>query len=230
MSKPMSQRYAKALKTRNPESHAKMSSDSGFPFSAARRRNAATVFRVERLTNRKSKIVHHLARRSVRHLAMAMLSLLEAAKEVGKSKSSIWRAAKSGALSVTKNDAGQFMVDSSELFRVFQAKRSEPRGVTQDAAVHVTHEADDTLVRLAVYEAKLEALQAMVQELRQSRDHWQAQAERLALTAPIAVSPAPSPAHELPPFHHTARAGAVAAPAPVPAPDQRRSWRRRPTG
>jgi len=87
-----------------------------------------------------TKIVQRLARRSVRHPAMAMLSLLEAAKEVGKSKSSIWRAARSGALSVTKNDAGQILVDSSELFRVFQAKRSEPRVMTQDAAVHVTHE------------------------------------------------------------------------------------------
>src|SRR5271166_755164 len=170
--------------------------------------------------------MHRLAQRSVRHRAMASLTLLEAAKEVGKSKATVWRAARRGALSVTKNDAGQFMVDSSELFRVFEAKRSEPRGVTQDATVQVTHEADGAAVRLAVYEAKLEALQAMVQELRQSRDHWQAQAERLALASPLAPSPAP----ELPPFHHTARAGAVAAPAPVPAPDQRRSWWRRLTG
>jgi hypothetical protein len=123
---------------------------------------------------------------------MATLSFREAAKEVGISKSTIWRAAKSGALSVTKNDAGQFLVDSSELFRVFQPRRSEPRGMTQDAPAHVTHEADDTAVRLAVYEAKLEALQAMVQELRQSRDHWQSQAERLALAAPI-TPPAPIP-------------------------------------
>jgi hypothetical protein len=124
---------------------------------------------------------------------MATLSLLEAAKQVGKSKSSLWRAAKSGALSVTKNDAGQFEVDSSELFRVFQPKRSEPRGMTQDVAVQVTHEADGSAVRLAVAETKLEALQAMVQELRQARDHWQAQAERLALAAPIVVPAAPSP-------------------------------------
>ncbi len=130
---------------------------------------------------------------------MATLSLLEAAKQTGKSKSSIWRAAKSGALSVTKNDGGQFMVDSSELFRVFEAKRVEPRGMTQDAAVQATHEADDTAVRLAVAEAKLEALQAMLEELRRSRDSWQAQAERLALAAPIAapapIPPAPEPRH-----------------------------------
>ena len=116
---------------------------------------------------------------------MATLTLLEAAKEVGKSKATLWRAAKTGALSVTKNEAGQILVDSSELFRVFQAKRSEPRLMMQDEAVHVTHEADDTALRLAVAETKIEALHAMVQELQRARDAWQAQAERLALASPI---------------------------------------------
>ena len=121
---------------------------------------------------------------------MTMLSLLEAAEQVGKSKSTLWRASKRGELSVTKDEAGQILVDSSELFRVFQAKRSEPRVMTQDEAVHVTHEADDTTLRLAVAETKIEALHAMVQELQRARDAWQAQAERLALTAPI-VAPGP---------------------------------------
>ncbi len=151
---------------------------------------------------------------------MASLTLLEAAKEVGKSKSSIWRAAKSGALSVTKNDAGQFLVDSSELFRVFEAKRSETRGVNQDAAVQVTHEADDAAIRLAVAETRIEALHAMVQELRQSRDHWQAQAERLALAAPIAPPP-PAPAAPTP--ENSAELRSAAEP-------NRRSWWRRLAG
>src|SRR5271165_2224201 len=133
---------------------------------------------------------------------MTKLSLLEAAKEVGKSKATVWRAARRGALSVTKNDAGQFMVDSSELFRVFEPKRSEPRGMTQDAAVQVTHEADGVAVRLAVAEAKLEAL-------RQALDSWQAQAERLALAAPV---PAPAPAPPAP------------EPQPAPVANQRRTW------
>ena len=124
---------------------------------------------------------------------MAMLSLLEAAEQVGKSKSTLWRASKRGELSVTKDEAGQILVDSSELFRVFQPKRSEPRVMTQDAAVNATHEAqeaDDTALRLAVAETKIEALHAMVEELQRARDAWQAQAERLALAAPI-VAPGP---------------------------------------
>ena len=140
---------------------------------------------------------------------MTMLSLLEAAEQVGKSKSTLWRASKRGELSVTKDEAGQILVDSSELFRVFQPKRSEPRVMTQDAAVNATHEAqeaDDTALRLAVAETKIEALNAMVQELQRARDAWQAQAERLALAAPIA---APGP---------------VATPeAEAPAPEPRRS-------
>jgi hypothetical protein len=120
-----------------------------------------------------------------------ILSLLEAARETGKSKSSIWRAAKSGLLSVTKNDAGEYQIETSELFRVFDAKRVEPRVVTQDAAVHVTHEADDTALRLAISETQIAALHAMVEELKQARDAWQAQAERLALPAPVAPTPEP---------------------------------------
>jgi hypothetical protein len=99
---------------------------------------------------------------------------------------------------VTKDEAGQILVDSSELFRVFQAKRGEPRVMTQDAAVHATHEADDAAQRLAVAETKIEALHAMVQELQRARDAWQAQAERLALAAPIAAPGPVAPAEPEP--------------------------------
>jgi hypothetical protein len=157
---------------------------------------------------------------------MTMLSLLEAAEQVGKSKSTLWRASKRGELSVTKNEDGQILVDSSELFRVFQVKRSEPRVMTQDAAVNATHEADDTALRLAVAETRIEALHAMVQELQRARDSWQAQAERLALMAPTVIAPQAQPAAEgTPP-------AVIPMPGPtVPAePEPRRSWWRRLAG
>jgi hypothetical protein len=60
-----------------------------------------------------------------------------------------------------------------------------------------THEADDTALRLAVAETKIEALHAMVEELQRARDSWQAQAERLALIAPTVITaPAPNDAPE----------------------------------
>ena len=70
--------------------------------------------------------------------------------------------------------------------------------MTQDAAVHVTHEADDTALRLAVAETKIEALHAMVKELQRARDAWQAQAERLALMAPTVITAPAAVAPETP--------------------------------
>jgi hypothetical protein len=122
---------------------------------------------------------------------------------------------------VTKNEDGQILVDSSELFRVFQAKRVEPRVMTLDAAVNATHEADDTALRLAVAETKIEALHAMATELQRARDSWQAQAERLALIAPTVIT-APGPV----------ATPEAAAPInqdkniPVSEPEARQSWLR----
>jgi len=56
------------------------------------------------------------------------LSLVQAAKESGKSKSVIHNALKNGRLSGTKNDKGNWQIDPAELFRVFPKgvpKRSE---------------------------------------------------------------------------------------------------------
>lgn len=50
---------------------------------------------------------------------MAGLSLSQAAKATGRSKSTIGRAIKSGRLSATRNDDDTFSIDPSELFRAF---------------------------------------------------------------------------------------------------------------
>ena len=46
-------------------------------------------------------------------------SLSEAAKTTGVSKSTIWRACKTGRISATKNDYGGYRIEAAELFRVF---------------------------------------------------------------------------------------------------------------
>jgi hypothetical protein len=50
---------------------------------------------------------------------MAGLSLSQAAKAAGRSKSTIGRAIESGRLSAARNDNGTFSIDPSELFRAF---------------------------------------------------------------------------------------------------------------
>jgi len=126
---------------------------------------------------------------------MAVFSLRTAAQQAGTSKSTILRAIKSGRLSATKTAAGGYEIDGAELSRVYPPKtstvapqRSTHRTVGHDATADATDTvAPETAVLIAVLDTEVKALKAMVDELRQARDQWQAQAERtttLALTAP----------------------------------------------
>lgn len=49
-----------------------------------------------------------------------MLSLTEASKETGLTRSGIFKAIKSGKLSAGKDERGRFTIDASELFRVYK--------------------------------------------------------------------------------------------------------------
>lgn len=54
------------------------------------------------------------------------LSLSAAAKEVGRSKSTLSRAVKSGRLSATRCEDGNYRIDPSELYRVFPLLVARP--------------------------------------------------------------------------------------------------------
>lgn len=60
---------------------------------------------------------------------MASLSLGEAAEKAGASKVDIWRAIREGTLSAKKTTDGGFVIEASDLFRVFEP-RPEP-GATE---------------------------------------------------------------------------------------------------
>jgi hypothetical protein len=91
---------------------------------------------------------------------------------------------------------GQFQVDPAELFRVYEPAGKERNGEARVEAQSVTRDAptrDAALqVRCASLEAEVAGLKQMVEELRRSREKWEAQAERLTLALP----PPSLPAHE----------------------------------
>ena len=60
-----------------------------------------------------------------------MLSLSEAAKLSGQSKSTIWRAVNSGRLSATRTYTGDYQIDPAELHR-FSFRTGETDGPTAD--------------------------------------------------------------------------------------------------
>lgn len=108
-------------------------------------------------------------------------TLNEAAKAVGKSKTTIHRAIKSGKISASKLDSGAYAIDPSELHRVFQngtAERTKRNDVEQANTTSGTAD-----IRLEVLEKERERerqqLEETIADLREDRDKWRQQATAL---------------------------------------------------
>ena len=70
-----------------------------------------------------------------------MLTLAQAAKETGLTRSGIFKAIKGGKLSAAKDEQGHFQIDPAELFRVYKPANKEP--VTSERQ-ETTKEAQET--------------------------------------------------------------------------------------
>jgi excisionase family DNA binding protein len=135
---------------------------------------------------------------------MTGLSLREAAKEAGTSKSTILRAVKAGRLSATRTDDGGYSIEPAELFRVYppESRAMRQNRVTEHGAGHDAS-ADamaDLKIRNAIIEAELGFLKDVLaserrraDEIREDRERWHSQAERLALIAPAKPVPENKP-------------------------------------
>ena len=132
-----------------------------------------------------------------------MLNLREAAELAGTSKSSIFRAIKSGRLSATRTDTGEFRVDPAEVMRAYpprssfvealrnaSAERSEAGMKPPETGGEAARHAPESEVLALRTEVRL--LREMADDLRAQRDKWQQQAERLALAPPQPSAPQPA--------------------------------------
>jgi hypothetical protein len=130
---------------------------------------------------------------------MAAMSLWDAAEKVGTSKSAIWRAIKDGRLSATRDDSGNFSVDTNEVIRVLSLQEparfeSAPGGANGPATSaanfnFATVEPGSGGARLAALEAEIAGMKLLLAEmrmhrddLRAERDAWRGQAERMMAT------------------------------------------------
>ena len=115
-----------------------------------------------------------------------MLSLGEAARLTGKGKSTIARAIARGELSATRKPDGSYRVDPAELARVYEIKTPE----TVPLVHHATPSRDpETEARFAALETELRGLRELLSEVRQARDDWKGQAQRLTLALPAPAEP-----------------------------------------
>lgn len=58
-----------------------------------------------------------------------MITLLEAARQTGKSKGALLKAIKTGRLSATKGANGEWLLDPAELFRVYRVVKEGEQGL-----------------------------------------------------------------------------------------------------
>jgi hypothetical protein len=130
-----------------------------------------------------------------------LLTIKQAGEAIGKSKATVLRAIQSGKISATKDEAtGSWMIDPAELHRVFPpASNGAVEAVHGDAKpdninVHVLR------IELAMMQQRMDDLRqerereradkdAMIADLREDRDRWRTQAEKLLLTDQRAKAP-----------------------------------------
>lgn len=116
---------------------------------------------------------------------MAGLTLSQAAKASGKSKSTLSRAIKMGRLSANRLDDGNFSIDPAELFRVYPATLNNPydeRPIEQGATPVPTELQNRISMLELLLEKEREAVtreREISADLKEDRDRWRQQAASL---------------------------------------------------
>ena len=102
-------------------------------------------------------------------------TLSQAAKEVGKAKSSLFKAIKNGKMSALKNEEGQYQIDPAELYRVFPCEQKNEQARTEE------NNGKTTLIeeKVKYLEREIGRLERTETDLREDRDHWRRQATAL---------------------------------------------------
>ena len=112
-------------------------------------------------------------------------TLGDAAKAVGKSKTTLHRAIKSGRISAIKSEDGSYSIDPSELHRVFPpVTEVTPTGTfLRNDAEHQSNTLETLRIQLELQEKERERernlLQETITDLREDRDKWRQQATAL---------------------------------------------------
>jgi len=151
------------------------------------------------------------------------LSVRQATQATGKSKPTILRAINSGKISAAKDEAsGAWKIDPAELHRVFPPGSGEPERAgsvkLSDAANDVSGLRRELAILTTERERERALLEGTIADLREDRDRWRTQAEKLLLTdqraKPPEVIAMPPPTTSTSPA--TATLPAAPAPAAIP--------------
>jgi len=128
-----------------------------------------------------------------------VLTVSQAAKEVGITRGGLWKAIKQGRLSATKNNSGQFVIDPAELFRVYPPvdkvdTHSEQSSIDENTSRQ--YEVDELRIRLELTNRLLAKAESECDDLRRRLD--EEAAERRNLMRLLTHQPEQKPEPEQP--------------------------------
>jgi len=105
------------------------------------------------------------------------LTASQAAKQTGKSIPTITRAIKSGKISAERTGSGGYLIEPSELFRIFQP-------ITLGYNVTSKKLDYETPSETGVLQEKIKFLENALLDAKNERDEWRDQAKRLTIALP----------------------------------------------
>ena len=115
------------------------------------------------------------------------ITLREASEKVGVTRQTLMKAIKTGRVSAEKSENGEWRIEPFELFRVWPPVND----VQQPLQDHLTGSDTPSLqAENRLLQQKLEMVEQANAELREERNAWREQAQRLALTDQRSVPPA----------------------------------------
>ena len=109
-------------------------------------------------------------------------TLGEAAKATGKSKATISKAIKSGRISALKGGTGAFIIDPSELHRVYPPTGKNEQNETPKQTPVNTEDLGlirELQARLEAAQERLADKETVIADLKEDRDRWRQQATTL---------------------------------------------------
>jgi hypothetical protein len=105
---------------------------------------------------------------------MPEMTVSEAAQWAGKDRSTLIKAIQKGRISARRTDDGHWMIDPAELARVYQPVKPS-KNVTGEVTEAIPQQALGG--ELAAMRQVIALLERQVEDVRNERDHWRAQAE-----------------------------------------------------
>jgi len=119
----------------------------------------------------------------------------QAAKATGVATATITRALKSGKISGQKDSNGAWMIDPSELHRVFPPVSSKEHERPLMKQYATPHEMAERPFESSALQREIQVLRETLADIREDRDKWRDMAERLSIAPPIATKVEPENVH-----------------------------------